>query len=43
MRQIRYWWPLAGEHSRLIGVVMQDAVIDGLVTNLVVNGVEMMS
>jgi DinB family protein len=25
---------------RLIGVVMQDAVIDGLVTNLVVNGVE---
>ncbi|SDS60441.1 DinB superfamily protein [Streptomyces sp. TLI_053] len=26
--------------SRLIGVVMQDAVIDGLVTNLVVNGVE---
>jgi hypothetical protein len=27
-------------NSRLIGVVMQDAVIDGLVTNLVVNGVE---
>lgn len=26
--------------TRLIGVVMQDAVIDGLVTNLVVNGVE---
>lgn len=26
--------------SRLIGVVMQDAVIDGLVSNLVVNGVE---
>jgi hypothetical protein len=26
--------------ARLIGVVMQDAVIDGLVTNLVVNGVE---
>jgi len=26
--------------SRLIGVVMQDAEIDGLVTNLVVNGVE---
>lgn len=28
---------------RLIGVVMQDAVIDGLVTNLVVNGVEVTS
>jgi uncharacterized protein YjbI with pentapeptide repeats len=27
----------------LIGVVMQDAVIDGLVGNLVVNGVEMSS
>jgi hypothetical protein len=26
--------------ARLIGVVMQDAAIDGLVTNLVVNGVE---
>jgi hypothetical protein len=26
--------------SRLVGVVMQDAEIDGLVTNLVVNGVE---
>jgi hypothetical protein len=26
--------------TRLIGVVMQDAVIDGLVSNLVVNGVE---
>ena len=26
--------------ARLIGVVMQDAVVDGLVTNLVVNGVE---
>src|SRR5262245_66181568 len=26
--------------ARLIGVVMQNAVIDGLVTNLVVNGVE---
>ncbi|OLF14307.1 hypothetical protein BLA60_03995 [Actinophytocola xinjiangensis] len=26
--------------ARLIGVVMRDAVIDGLVTNLVVNGVE---
>ena len=24
--------------TRLVGVVMQDAVIDGLVTNLVVNG-----
>ena len=29
--------------SRLIGVVMQDAVIDGLVSNLVVNGVEVSS
>jgi hypothetical protein len=28
---------------RLVGVVMQDAEIDGLVTNLVVNGVEVMS
>jgi hypothetical protein len=28
--------------ANLIGVVMQDAVIDGLVTNLVVNGVEVM-
>ncbi len=28
--------------ARLVGVVMQDAVIDGLVTNLVVNGVEVM-
>jgi len=28
--------------TRLIGVVMQDAEIDGLVTNLVVNGVEVM-
>lgn len=27
-------------NARLIGVVMQDAVIDGLVTNLVVNGVD---
>ena len=26
--------------ARLIGVVMQDAVIDGLISNLVVNGVE---
>jgi len=26
--------------ARLVGVVMQDAEIDGLVTNLVVNGVE---
>ncbi|SFB64608.1 Pentapeptide repeat-containing protein [Amycolatopsis marina] len=26
--------------ARLIGVVMQDAVTDGLITNLVVNGVE---
>ena len=29
--------------ARLIGVVMQDAVIDGLVGNLVVNGVEVTS
>src|SRR6478609_5717069 len=29
--------------ARLAGVVMQDAEIDGLVTNLVVNGVEVMS
>jgi DinB superfamily/Pentapeptide repeats (8 copies) len=29
--------------ARLIGVVMQDAVIDGLVSNLVVNGVEVTS
>src|SRR5215217_7334271 len=29
--------------ARLVGVVMQDAVIDGLVTHLVVNGVEVMS
>jgi len=29
--------------AHLIGVVMQDAVIDGLVTNLVVNGVEVTS
>ena len=29
--------------ARLIGVVMQDAVIDGLVTDLVVNGVEVTS
>jgi DinB superfamily len=28
---------------RLVGVVMQDAEIDGLVTNLVVNGVEVMA
>ena len=28
--------------SRLVGVVMQDVEIDGLVTNLVVNGVEVM-
>ena len=26
--------------TRLVGVVMQDAEIDGLITNLVVNGVE---
>ena len=30
-------------NSRLIGVVMQGAVIDGLVTDLVVNGVEVMA
>ena len=29
--------------ARMVGVVMQDAVIDGLVTNLVVNGVEVTS
>lgn len=29
--------------ARLIGVLMQDAVIDGLVSNLMVNGVEVMS
>ena len=29
--------------TRFVGVVMQDAVIDGLVTNLVVNGVEVTS
>ena len=29
--------------ARLIGVVMQDAVIDGPVSNLVVNGVEVTS
>lgn len=29
--------------ARLIGVVMQDVVIDGLISNLVVNGVEVMS
>ncbi|HEV2798248.1 MAG TPA: DinB family protein [Nocardioides sp.] len=29
--------------ARLVGVVMQGAVIDGLVTNLVVNGVEVMA
>lgn len=29
--------------ARLIGVVMQDVVIDGLVTNLIVNGVEVMA
>jgi hypothetical protein len=29
--------------ARIVGVVMQDAEIDGLVTNLVVNGVEVMS
>ncbi|MFZ0714562.1 MAG: DinB family protein, partial [Mycobacterium sp.] len=28
------------DRARLIGVVMRDAEIDGLVTNLVVNGVE---
>jgi hypothetical protein len=31
------------DRARLIGVVMQDAEIDGLVTNLVVNGVEVTS
>ncbi len=31
------------DNTRLIGVIMQDAVIDGLVTNLVVNGVEVMA
>src|SRR5215211_2790404 len=30
------------DKARLIGVLMQDAEIDGLVTNLVVNGVEVM-
>jgi hypothetical protein len=29
--------------ARLVGVVMQDAVIDGLISNLVVNGVEVTS
>jgi DinB family protein len=29
--------------ARMVGVVMQDAEIDGLVTNLVVNGVEVMT
>lgn len=29
--------------ARMVGVVMQDAEIDGLVTNLVVNGVEVMA
>jgi hypothetical protein len=29
--------------ARLVGVVMQDAEVDGLVTNLVVNGVEVMA
>lgn len=29
--------------ARLVGVVMQDAEIDGLITNLVVNGVEVMA
>ncbi|MHB1592562.1 MAG: DinB family protein [Streptosporangiaceae bacterium] len=29
--------------ARLVGVVMRDAIIDGLVTNLVVNGVEVSS
>jgi hypothetical protein len=28
--------------TRMVGVVMQDAEIDGLVTNLVANGVEVM-
>jgi hypothetical protein len=31
------------DRARLVGVVMRDADIDGLVTNLVVNGVEVMS
>src|SRR5262245_33985106 len=31
------------DRSRLIGVVMRDSVIDGLVSNLVVNGVEVMA
>jgi hypothetical protein len=30
-------------HARLVGVVMQGAVIDGLVSDLVVNGVEVMA
>jgi len=30
-------------NTRLIGVIMQDSEIDGLVTNLVVNGVEVMT
>ena len=30
-------------NARLVGVVMQGAVIDGLVTDLVVNGVEVMA
>src|SRR6187397_2837939 len=29
--------------ARLVGVVMEDAEIDGLVTNLIVNGVEVMA
>ena len=29
-------------NTRFVGVVLQDADIDGLVTNLVVNGVEVM-
>src|SRR5690242_13224742 len=29
--------------ARMVGVVMQDAEIDGLVTNLVVNGIEVMA
>ena len=29
--------------ARLIGVVLQDAVIDGLVSNVIVNGVEVSS
>src|SRR5688500_5663664 len=29
--------------TRMVGVVMRDAEIDGLVTNLVVNGVEVMA